>query len=65
MDKPLTLRVQEIQSKVVEILNDSQLPAYVLKIIIEELYRQLENIEIEEIKKYNEEHESQTKESDK
>lgn len=64
--KPLTLRVQEIQSKVVDILNNSQLPAYVLKVMIKELYQQLENIEIEEIKKYNEEQEkSQKKESDK
>lgn len=64
--KPFALMVQETEQKIVEIINNSQLPAYVLKIMIKELYQQLENIEIEEIEKYNEEQEkSQKKESDK
>ncbi len=67
MNKPFTLQVQEIEQKLVEDINNSQLPAYVLKTILQNMYNQLEMIEQEEIAKYNEEQEkkSQKKESDK
>lgn len=64
MDKPLSLIVQEAEQGIVEIINKSQLPAYVLKKMLQEIYAEVERIESEEIKKYNEEQEAK-KESDK
>ena len=52
--------------KIVEIINNSQLPAYVLKNILQGIYAEVERVDNEEIAKYNEEQEkSQKKESDK
>ena len=64
MNKPFSLIVQETQQGIVEIINKSQLPAYVLKKMLQEIYTEVERIESEEIKKYNEEQETK-KESDK
>ena len=61
MNKPLSLQVQETEQEVVEVINKSQLPAYVLKTMLERIYKQVELIEQEEIKKYEE----AKKESDK
>ena len=52
MDKPLTLIVQETQQEIINTINNSKLPAYVLKQILKEIYQQLENIEQQEIETY-------------
>lgn len=66
MNKPFTLQIQETEQKIVEIINNSQLPAYVLKNILQGIYAEIERVDNEEIAKYNEEQEkSQKKESDK
>ena len=54
MDKPLSLRVREFESKLVEELNKSELPAFCLKQILEKIYSQLTQIENQEIKDYQE-----------
>ena len=53
--KPFTLQVQETEQEIVDIINKSNLPAYVLKQIIKGIYQQLEEVEQQEIQKYNEE----------
>ena len=63
MDKPLSLQVQETEKEVVEVINKSQLPAYVLKTILERIYNEIDKIEKEEIKKYSDK--QIKKESDK
>jgi len=66
MDKPFTLKIQEVEKEIVEIINNSQLPAYVLKNILQGIYAEIERVDNEEIAKYNEAQEkSQKKESDK
>ena len=66
MNKPFTMKIQETEQKIVEIINNSQLPAYVLKNILQEIYAEIDRVDNEEIAKYNEEQEkSQKKESDK
>jgi len=66
MNKPFTMRIQEAEQKIVEIINNSQLPAYVLKNMLQGIYAEVERVDNEEIAKYNEEQEkSQKKESDK
>lgn len=66
MNKPFTMQIQETEQKIVEIINNSQLPAYVLKNILQGIYAEIDRVDNEEIAKYNEEQEkSQKKESDK
>ncbi len=64
MNKPFTIQVQETEQKIVEIINTSQLPAYVLKTMLINMINELDNIDAEEIKKYNEEQLSQEKEKE-
>jgi len=66
MDKPFTIKIQETEKEIVEIINSSQLPAFVLKQILQGIYAEIERVDNEEIAKYNEAQEkSQKKESDK
>ena len=66
MNKPFTIQIQETEQNIVEIINNSQLPAYVLKNILQGIYAEIDRVDNEEIAKYNEEQEkSQKKESDK
>ncbi len=59
MNKPFTLKVQETSEQVVEVLNKSELPAFALKIILQNLYNELDKVDMEEINKYNEENSKQ------
>lgn len=54
MNKPLVLQVKETEEKIIKELENSKLPAYILKQILSGLYEQLDSIEKEEINKYNE-----------
>lgn len=62
--KPFTLIVQETTQKLVEDINKAQLPAYVLKNILQEIYTEVERVDNNEIAKYNEEKISQEKEKE-
>lgn len=53
MVKPFTLKVQETEQEIVNILNKSEIPAFCLKQILQNLYKQLEDIDHQEIEKYN------------
>ena len=57
MNIPFTLQVQETEEQLVKTLNNSNLPAYVLKNILKELYQQIEQLEINEIEKYKQKNE--------
>lgn len=52
MEEPFTLRVQETEEKLVKILNESKIPAFVLKIILQNLFNQLNEIERNETETY-------------
>lgn len=52
MDEPFTLRVQETEEQLVKILNESKIPAFVLKIILQNLFNQLSEIEKNETEAY-------------
>lgn len=54
MEKPLTIRIKEFSEKLIEEINSSKLPVYVLKTEIEKIYAELNRIDEEEINKYNE-----------
>lgn len=55
MDKPFTLKIEEAEKEVVELINNSNLPAFVWKIILQNVFRQVEITDQEEIEKYEEE----------
>lgn len=54
MEKPFTIKVQEIEQEIIKIINKSELPAYVLKTMFQNIYNQIEMIDNEEMKKYAE-----------
>lgn len=54
MEKPFTIRIKEFSEKLIELVNSSKLPVYVLKSEIEKVYAELNRIDDEEISKYNE-----------
>lgn len=54
MEKPFTIRIKELEEKLIEEINSSKLPVYVLKNEIEKIYAELNRIDEEEINKYNE-----------
>ena len=54
MNKPFTLKIQEVEKEIVEIINSSQLPAYVLKQVLQGIYNEIDKVDMEEIKKYQE-----------
>jgi len=54
MEKPFSLKIQDFNDKLVELVNTSELPAYVLKIELEKIYQQIDRLEKEEIEKYKE-----------
>lgn len=54
MEKPFTIKVQETEQEIIKVINNSNLPAYVLKTIFQNLYNQLEEIDNKEMQKYAE-----------
>lgn len=55
MNKPITLIVNETRDKIVENINNAQLPAYCVKIILQQVLNEIERIDNEEIEKYQNE----------
>lgn len=55
MDKPFTIKIEEAEKEVVELINNSNLPAFVWKIILQNVFNQVEISDQEEIKKYQKE----------
>ena len=61
MEKPTILKLKETEEKIIQIINSSDVPAFVLKPMIEKICRQLEILEEQEYLKEKENY----KESDK
>lgn len=55
MNKPFTLRLEELKNKIVENINDAELPAFNIKIILQEIYSTIEELDKQEINNYYEE----------
>ena len=55
MNKPITLIVNETRDKIVENINNAQLPAFCIKIILQDVLNEIEKIDNEEIQKYKNE----------
>lgn len=68
IEKPTILKIKEAEEEIIKIINNSKLPAFILKPIIEKILRQIEILEeqelINETNNYNEALNNE-KESDK
>ena len=52
MEKPFTQIVQDTEEKIIKILNESKITAFVLKNILQNLFNQLSEIEKNEVEAY-------------
>ena len=51
IDKPILLKLRELEEEIIKLINSSEIPAFILKPSIEKVYRQLELIEIQDFSK--------------
>lgn len=74
MNKPITIKAKELSDNLIKVINESELPIYILKIELEKIYNELSRMENEEIANYEKtqnngiievENNTQEKESDK
>lgn len=63
--KPLNLRIEEIKKQITKIINESKLPAYILKLVMKDFYIQLENLEKAELIQAQKEYEENLKKEEK
>lgn len=45
MEKPINLKAVELENDIVKLINDSKLPAFILKPIVERVYNQINQLE--------------------
>ena len=65
IEKPTILKLKEFEEKVIELINNSNIPAFILKNPIEKILNQLQIIEQQELEKEIELYNQQLKEGDK
>lgn len=65
MEKPLTLLVQDLKEKLINVINESKLPHYVIMKVLEDIYKQVQDNDTEIIKQYFQEQEKEQKKSKK
>lgn len=58
MEKPIEIKIEELKNKLIQEINSSKLPPFVVEPIIKEIYNQIEEIRKQELakaqKEYNE-----------
>lgn len=64
MKKPFTLKVQELIENIAKIINEVELPAFAVKNALENVYKQVSDIEHQEIMEYNKQLDQLPKEKD-
>lgn len=65
MEKPLNLKLKEIKEQIANIINQANLPAYILKPIVKEFYNQLEILEQQELIQAQKQYEKSLKDEKK
>lgn len=55
MEKPFTLRTNDLKEEIVKLINEANMPCYVLKNVMFEIIRMIEETDGQEITKYFEE----------
>lgn len=64
MEKPLTLIIQEFEQKLVDNINESKLPHYVIMKVLENIHKQVQENDTEIIKQYFQEQEKEENKGD-
>lgn len=52
LEKPFSLRIKDFSEKIINLINSSSLPVYVIKNELEKVYTELNRLDEEEINKY-------------
>lgn len=55
MNKPFTLKIEELKNKIVEDVNNAELPAFCVTIILQEILKTVQEMDKQEIENYNKE----------
>lgn len=53
MNKPFTVQVMDFEQKLIEEINKSNMPAFVIEKVLDDIYKQILEHDQEEIRKYN------------
>lgn len=59
MEKPLSLIIQDLKEKIINEINESKLPHYVIMKVLEDIYKQVQENDTEIIKQYFQEQEKE------
>lgn len=52
MEKPLTIKIQEIEQKLIDIINDSEMPPYIMLNILSGLYNKIQSADNQMVEQY-------------
>ncbi len=52
LEKPFSLRIKDFSEKIINLINSSSLPVYVIKNELEKVYTELNRLDEKEINKY-------------
>ena len=52
MEKPFSIKIRELKEQIVEVINNSKMPAYVLIKLFQDICVELEQYDIQEINNY-------------
>ena len=52
MEKPFSIKIRELKEQLVKIINNSKMPVYVLIKVFQDISNELEQYDIQEIQKY-------------
>ena len=56
IQKPIILKIKELGNQIIELINNSELPAFFLIRIVEKVYKELQPLELQELKLAQEEY---------
>lgn len=62
MNQPFTLKLEDLKNKIIEDINEAELPAFCVTIILQEILKTIQEIDKQEIQKYYEENENKKEE---
>lgn len=65
MDKPLNLLIEEGKTKIIQSINDTKLPAFLLEPILKDIYMEISNNKKIEYENSKKQYEEKLKESEK
>ena len=52
MEKPFSLKIKELKEQIIDVINNSKMPVYVLIKLFQDICNELEQYDIQEIQNY-------------